>query len=451
MQMAAKVPITVLYVEDEPEIRKTTRVVLEMYFERVLAAANGKEGLEVFSRELPDIVVSDIRMPVMDGLEMTRQIRAQAPDVPVILITAFADSENLLQAIELGVSACVPKPLDVRRLFETIKRASTAVLLRIELETLKLREQSSLAFHLGDSAAMKPVIQQAQRVAGTNYSIIIQGETGVGKSHLASLIHGLSERRQQPFITVNLSSLPESLVESELFGHGKGAFTGAVSAKTGLFEEANGGTLFLDDVDCAPHAVQTKILHVVEQKRFFPVGKTKPVEVDVRIIAASNRDLFLEAGKGNFREDLYYRLGDLAITLPPLRERGDDITVLARKFLIDASLELNRVAPRLSPEIILQLGRYPWPGNVRELKSVMKRAALFAGDVLTAADLENVMKVSDSAASVAIPIGLRTLDELKREAVKQALAATGGKKMEAARLLDVEYRNFKRMLDKYEL
>jgi DNA-binding NtrC family response regulator len=448
--MAPKVPITILYVEDEPEIRKTTRAVLEMSFEKVFTAANGEEGLEVFSRETPDIVVSDIRMPVMDGLEMTKRIRAISSDTPVILITAFADTANLLRAIEFGVSACVPKPLDCRRLFETIKRAAVPILLRLELETLRQREQSSLALHLGDSPAMKHVIQQAQRIAETNYSIIIQGETGVGKSHLAALIHDLSQRKPHPFITVNLSSLPEALVESELFGHAKGAFTGAISAKVGLFEEAHAGTLFLDDVDCAPAAVQTKILHVVEQKRFFPIGKTKAVEVDVRIIAASNRDLLQEAGKGGFREDLYYRLGDLVITLPPLRERGDDIAVLARKFLISASEELNRVPPRLTPEIIMLLTQYSWPGNVRELKSVMKRAALFAGEVLTGADLVNGMKVMHHGGSDDVPARLQTLEELKREAVKQAMAATGGKKMEAARLLDVEYRNFKRMLDKYE-
>ena len=449
--MAAKVPITVLYVEDEQEIRKTTRAVLEMYFARVVVAADGKEGLAAFSRENPDIVVSDIRMPVMDGLDMMQCVRALDPDVPVILLTAFADTANLLRAIELGVFACVPKPLDCRRLFETISKAATPALLRLELETLRQREQGSLSFQLGESPAMQQVIQQAQRVAGTDYSIIIQGETGVGKSHLAALIHGLSPRRQHPFVTVNLSSLPEALVESELFGHCKGAFTGAVAAKTGLFEEANGGTLFLDDVDCAPAAVQTKILHVVEQKRFLPVGKTKPVEVNVRIISASNRDLLQEAGKGNFREDLYYRLGDLSMELPPLRDRGDDITVLARKFLLEASLELKRTMPRLPADVLLMLARYPWPGNVRELKSVMKRAALFAGDVLTCDDLESVMRLAPKAQAGEAPLRLQTLEALKREAVKQALCASGGKKMEAARLLDVEYRNFKRMLEKYEL
>ena len=449
--MNEKVPITVLYVEDEPEIRKTTHSVLELHFQRVVSAANGKEGLELFSREAPDIVVSDIRMPLMDGLEMTRRIRELAPDTPVILTTAFTETSYLLKAIELGISAYVAKPLDCRALFKTITRVAVPVLLRIELENLRQREQGSLALHLGESPAMKAVLQQARLIAATNYSIIIQGETGVGKSHLAAVIHGLSERRQHPFITVNLSSLPEALVESELFGHAKGAFTGSVSAKIGLFEEAQGGTLFLDDVDCAPHSVQAKILHAVEQKRFFPLGRTKAVEVDVRVIAASNRDLLLEAGNGRFREDLYYRLGDLVMTLPPLRERGADIAVLARKFLNDACLELNRVPPRLAPEIVLLLSQCPWSGNVRELKSVMKRAALFAGDLLAGADLENVMKVSPQAVCAQAPAKLQTLEELKCAAVRQAMAATGGKKMEAARLLDVEYRNFKRMLDRYDL
>ena len=449
--MLDKVPITVLYVEDEPEIRNTTGIVLAKRFQKVLSAADGAEGVELFAREAPDVVVSDIRMPNMDGLEMIKRIRALAPETPVILTTAFTDTAYLIRAIELGVSAYVPKPIDCRLLFETITRAATPILLKIELDEVKRREESSLALHLGESPAMKKVISQAQRIAGTNYSIIIQGETGVGKSHLAALIHGLSDRRLQPFVTINLSSLPEALVESELFGHGKGAFTGAVAARSGLFEEAHLGTLFLDDVDCAPAAVQAKILQVVEQKRFFPVGKTRAVEVDVRIIAASNRDLLLEAETGHFREDLYYRLGDLVMTLPPLRDRGEDIAILARKFLIDASLELNRTPPRFTPDIVLALSRYNWPGNVRELKSVMKRAALFSGEILTAADLENVMQLQPQAARPDTAVRLQTLEELKREAVSCALAATGGKKMEAARLLDVEYRNFKRMLDKYEL
>jgi DNA-binding NtrC family response regulator len=447
--MADRLPVTILYVEDEPDLRERIRIVLEMHFARVLPAADGKEGLEIFFREHPDIVVSDIMMPVMDGLEMTKRLRERTPDTPVILTTAYTETSYLINAIELGVSAYVRKPLDCRQLVDAISRAATPILQRVELEQLRQREQNSLALLLGESPAMKEVIRKAQRIAETDYSIIIQGATGVGKSHLASLIHGLSPRRHNSFVTVTISSLPESLVEAQLFGHTRGAFTGAISSKTGLFEEAHGGTLFLDDVDCASLMIQAKILHAVEQKQFIPVGGTKPVAVDTRVIAASNRDLLEEVRKGNFREDLYYRLSDLVITVPSLRDRGADITALAHSFLIDISRELHRTPPRLAADAVLLLHRHPWPGNVRELKSVMKRAALFAEEIITVEELSSAIKNQASSEEVGRPP--QTLEELKRDAIRQALTATGGKKMEAARLLDVDYSTFKRMLDKYHL
>jgi len=448
--MDEKVPLKLLYVEDEPDLRERIRIVLEMHFAEVLTAANGSEGVELFGRELPDVVVSDIMMPVMDGLEMTRRIREIAPELPVILSTAFTETAYLLNAIELGVSAYVRKPLDCRDLVAIINKAATPLLQKRELELLKEREQASLELFLGESPAMQQVVRQAQRVARTDFSLVIQGETGVGKSHLASLIHGLSGRRHSPFVTITVSSLAESLMESQLFGHVKGAFTGALTAKSGLFEEAQGGTLFLDDVDCASPALQAKILQAVEQKWFFPVGGTKPVQVDTRIMVASNRDLLQEARAGRFREDLYYRLADLVITLPPLRERGPDIGALARSFLNEVSRELERVPPRLTPETLLMLSRHPWPGNVRELKSVMKRAALFAGETLGSEDLAGLIPSVEAAQGGSAP-RLQSLEALKRDAVRQALAATGGKKMEAARLLEVEYSSFKRMLEKYGL
>ncbi|HJV64761.1 MAG TPA: sigma-54 dependent transcriptional regulator [Geomonas sp.] len=448
--MDDKVQLKVLYVEDEPSLRERIGIVLEMNFSQVFTAANGAQAVELFSRELPDVVVSDIMMPVMDGLEMTRRIREINPDIPVIFSTAFTETGYLLKAIELGVSGYLRKPLDCRELVAAIGKAGTPALQRKELERLQEREHASLELFLGGSPAMEEVIRQAQRIASTDFSLLIRGETGVGKSHLASLIHALSARRHQPFVTVTVSSLAESLVESQLFGHVKGAFTGAASARSGLFEEADGGTIFLDDVDCASPSLQAKILHAVEQKWFFPVGGTRKVEVDVRVMAASNRDLLAEARAGKFREDLYYRLADLVITLPPLRERGSDIAVLARNFLDEVSRELERVPPRMAPESVLMLNRHLWPGNVRELKSVMKRAALFAGETLTCDDLARVMTGAEPSAAASAP-RLQSLEELKRHAVMQALAATGGRKMEAARLLEVDYSSFKRMLEKYGL
>src|SRR5450631_1324238 len=292
--MNDKAPIKILYVEDEPDLRERIRIVLEMYFTHVIVASNGKNGLELFTRHLPDIAVSDIKMPVMDGLELTKHIRKIAPETPIILTTAFTETAYLLKAIELGVVAYVRKPLDCRLLVETITHAATPILQKIALEETNKKGEALLELLLGECPAMRDVIQQSQRIAETDFSVLILGETGVGKSHLAALIHGLSRRRHNPFITVTVGSMPESLVESQLFGHIKGAFTGAISSKKGLFEEAHGGTLFLDDVDTATPAIQAKILHVVEQKNFYPLGGTKRVNVDTRIIAACNHDLLLE-------------------------------------------------------------------------------------------------------------------------------------------------------------
>jgi len=449
--MTDKIRLKILYVEDEPKLRERIVIVLAMRFKRVISAENGKTALDLFSIEHPDIVVSDIKMPVMDGLEMTRRIREIAPETPVILGTAFTETNYLLKAIELGVSAYVRKPIDCRELIETILRAASPILQKAELEQARRGEEASLELLLGESPAMRDIIQQTRRISGTDFSLILQGETGVGKSRLASIIHGLSRRRHNPFVTVNLGSLPESLIESELFGHVKGAFTGAVSTKKGLFEEAHGGTLFLDDIDCAPPAIQAKILSAVEQKRFYPVGGTKPVDADIRVIAASNRDLLQETRKGNFREDLYYRLGDLTITLPPLRDRSVDVTVMARAFLNQVSLELNRIPPRMPTETINLLSSHHWPGNVRELKSVMRRVALFAGETLTCSDLENILTNVRAKSPEEHKFTQHTLDEIKREAVRQALSASGGRKMEAARLLDIDYSSFKRMLARYKL
>jgi DNA-binding NtrC family response regulator len=446
--MAERADLKILYVEDEPALRERIRIVLQIHFETVLTAADGKEGLELFRSERPDVVVCDVRMPGMDGLEMTEAIGKSAPGTPVILCTAFTETSYLLRAIELGVSAYVRKPLDCRELVQAVSRAALPVLQQKELERARVSERASLELLLGASPAIGEVIRQAQRIAQSDFSLIIQGETGVGKSHLASIIHGLSRRREFPFITVNVGALPETLAESQLFGHVKGSFTGAVATTRGLFEEANGGTLFLDDVDCAPPAIQAKLLHAVENKQFYPVGGGQQVTVDTRIIAASNRDFLQEVGQGSFREDLYYRLSETVVTLPPLRERGADIMLLARRFLADVSRELDRATPVITADAALLINRHPWQGNVRELKSVMKRAALFAGETITAKDLTGIM-TGASRNTGREPA--RSLEELKRDAVRQALAETGGKKMEAARLLDVDYSSFKRMLDRYGL
>lgn len=450
--MATKLPLKILFVEDEPKLRERACIILNMKFAEVFPAENGEEGLKIVAREHPDIVISDIKMPVMDGLEMVRLIREANKEIPVILCTAFTETTYLLKAIELGVTAYLRKPLDGQQLIDTITRTAAPILQRIELEETKRRERASLELLLGESPAMQDVIQKSQRIAGTDFSLLIQGETGAGKSHLAAVIHRMSLRRHSPFISVTMGALPETLLESQLFGHLKGSFTDASATKKGLFEEADGGTIFLDDIDCAPLNIQAKILHAVEEKRFFPVGGTKPVQVNIRIIAASNKDLQTEVSKGNFRQDLYFRLSELVITLPSLRERGNDIALLARLFLNNVSLELDRIPPRFTNEALYKLNRHPWPGNVRELRNKIKRAALFAHEEVTAEIIDSIMSSGTNAAAKSeSPVAMQTFEEIKCQAIRQALAASGGKKMEAARMLDMDYSSFKRMLEKYNL
>jgi len=449
--MRDKTPLTLLYVEDEPAIRKAVTKALEYNFEKVFTAANGKEGLDIFIAENPDIVVSDIRMPKMDGIELARKIFAVCPGKPIIFTTAFTETEYLLKSIELGIAAYVCKPLDSEQLLDKLNQIAAPIIRLRALEKTVKCESNSLEWLLGNSDKMGPVLKKVQQVASTDYSIVIQGETGTGKSHLASIIHRLSSRRHNPFITLNVSALPESLIESELFGYSKGAFTGAVSAKAGLFTEAHGGTLFIDDIDCASPAVQAKILHAVEQKSFTPLGGTKKVEVDFRIISASNCNLLQESQHGRFRSDLYYRLADLVITLPPLRERVGDISMLAGKFLNEAALELNITPPRITPDAIRFLSQSSWPGNVRELKSIMRRVALLGENPISsthiaeALDANHIRKADESTNQH------QSFDELIRKAVADALEASGGKKTEAAHLLKLEYRKFKRILDKYQM
>ena len=447
--MNDKAPLKILYVEDEPALRERIKIVLEMNFRDVITASNGERGLAAFAASAPDIIVTDIKMPGLDGIGMVRRIKETAPNIPVLLTTAFTETDLLMKAIELGVSSYVRKPLDCRQLVDTINRIAAPVLQKKELDQEKSRSHASMGVLLGDSPAMRTIIQQAQLISETDFSVLITGETGVGKSYLARLIHQLGRRKQAPFVTASLGSMPESLVENQLFGHRAGAFTGAVATSKGLLEAANSGTVFLDDIDCASPATQAKILHVVEHKSFFPIGSTTKVDADVRVISASNCNFIEAMQAGRFRSDLYYRLNETVISLPPLRERGEDIGTFARKFLHDASSELGKPTPSISPEALLELHRHPWPGNLRELRSVMKRAALFGNDLISGTDMSRLL--SGSSDAPAANGDVHSLHAVKRRAIEQALASTGGRKMEAASLLGVNYSSFKRMLVKYGL
>lgn len=451
--------LTILLAEDEADLLRETAAFLELYCNRVLRASNGREALKLFEEQRPDLVITDIRMPVMDGLELAARLREVAPDTPLVFCTAFTETAYLLKAIQLGVAAFVRKPVDADELLATIARAAVPVIQRREIAGLADELAASTATRLGACPALRAIGDMAARVARTPFSVVLQGETGTGKSRLASIIHSGSPRRDKPFILVQLGAMPVHLAESALFGHVKGAFTGADRNRTGLVETAQGGTLFLDDIESCPAAVQAKLLRLVEEKRFTPVGSTKEKTVDVRIISASNRVLKQEAAAGCFREDLYYRLADVTILLPPLRETQEAIVPLAIKFLHETCDELGRDLPLLDDEARALLTRIPWPGNIRQLKSVIRCAALTADSVITAAVIAEI--TTDSTGDVPTPPAANCavppqpppfpcgMDALEKWSLEQALRFCDGKRMKTAMMLGMNYYTFRRRLERH--
>lgn len=448
--------LTILLAEDEDDLRHETAAFLELYCGRVILAANGREALALVDAERPDLVISDIRMPVMTGLELAASLRGNSPDTPLILCTAFTETSYLLKAIELGVAAFVRKPVDTDELLAVITKAALPLLQRREIEGVSDELMASMRLQMGDTPSQRAIVEQTARAARTSFNILLEGETGTGKSRLAAIIHALSPRRDAALVTVQMGALPLNLAESELFGHIKGAFTGADRNRGGLVEAADGGTLFLDDIESCPTELQGKLLRFVEEKKLTPVGSTVEKMVDVRIIAASNRNLKEEARAGRFREDLYYRLADVTIPLPPLRDTPDAVAPLALKFLQEACSELGRTLAFLDDEARSLLVNMPWPGNIRQLKSVIRRAALRAGSVISAADIAiQTYSAGNAAAASAdsctpvpppFPCGM---DQLERWSLDQALCYCGGKRMKTAMMLGMNYYTFRRRLEKH--
>jgi DNA-binding NtrC family response regulator len=449
--------LTILLVEDEQELRKETASFLEIYCARVIQAAQGREALALIETERPDLVVSDIRMPVMDGLELACALKERWPDIPLIFCTAFTETSYLLKGIELGIAAFVRKPADTDELLAVITKAALPLLQRREIEGLTDELTASLRSQIGDTPAQRAVAEQATRVARTPFNVLLEGETGTGKSRLAAIIHALSPRRDAPFLSVQLGALPLHLAESELFGHLKGAFTGADRNRVGLADAADGGTMFLDDVESCSLELQGKLLRFVEEKRFTPLGGTSEKKVDVRIISASNRDLKQEALAGAFREDLYYRLADVSISLPPLREVPQSVVPLALRFLRETCCELGDALPYLDPQACDYLAGLPWPGNIRQLKSVMRRAALNAGSCIGMADLALLFSDAKTAPQPAAerpthavpPPFPCAMDQLEKWSLEQALCYCGGKRMKTAAMLGMNYYTFRRRLEKH--
>lgn len=448
----------ILIVDDDRSVRLVLSTILKKNGFVPLEASNGPEGISIFLSEHPVCVLLDLKMPEMDGMQTLDALKKNDPYVPVIIVTGYADIPTAVRTIKLGAYDFLTKPPQVDKLVLTLKRAIEAYSLQIALNQLDDAMLGSLESLFGMSDSMKNVIQQIRQVSKTDFSVIIQGETGTGKSVVAQTIHNLSKRARNPFQSVDVGVIPENLIESELFGHEKGAFTGADRKKTGFFETAQKGTLFIDELENTPPILQSKLLRAVEEKRIYPIGSTKPVEVDVRIIVATNADIKTAVREKRFREDLFFRLSEYMITVPRLFDRTDDIPFLALKFITAASMELGKQIRELSKEAADMLVGYSWPGNVRELKNVMRRAVLSCEDgVIKPGHIEFIIDDTlslQNGMSVIIPLkqaASHATREAEKEVIKKALIITKGNKSRAARLLEVDYKTLLTKIKDYNI
>ncbi|HET98121.1 MAG TPA: sigma-54-dependent Fis family transcriptional regulator [Desulfurivibrio alkaliphilus] len=382
---------TVLVIDDEPNYLIILGELLRDEHYEVFTAASGEEALNIIHRSDLDLIITDMRMPGMDGLALLKTVKAQHPDLPMIMITAFGEVDKAVEAMRNGAFNYLAKPFNNDELLVSVRKAIEHY--EIIRENTRLRaeisQQTSYANMVGKSRRMREIYSLIDKVAPAPTSVLITGESGTGKELVARAIHNRSPREKGPFISINCAGLPETLLESELFGHEKGAFTGAVALRKGRFELADHGTLLLDEVGEMPLPLQAKLLRVLQERTFERVGGSSTLKVDVRIIAATNKDLKEEVDLGNFREDLYYRLNVVHIHLPPLRERQDDIPILASHFVNKFAKALERPRLQITPETIRLLGTMPWEGNVRELENTIERAAvLCAGDLITPDDVQ---------------------------------------------------------------
>jgi two-component system nitrogen regulation response regulator NtrX len=362
----------VLIIDDEESIRQSLRGALGDEGFKVETSGSGKEGLELIRNERPDVVLLDIWMPEMDGVETLRQIKSEWPDQPVIMMSGHGNIETAVRATKLGAFDFVEKPLSLERLLVILKNAVNVQDLARENHALRKQIQKNKLL-VGESQGMKQIQDMIRRVARTTGSVLITGENGTGKELVAQSIHALSPRYNKPFVEVNCAAIPEELIESELFGHERGAFTGATMLRRGKFDLAHGGTLFLDEIGDMSLKTQAKILRILQEQKFERVGGVQTISVDVRVVAATNKDLKVEIQQGQFREDLFYRLNVIPFMVPPLRDRQEDIFVLAKYFLKEFSTTHGRPLRELSVEALHVLEAYPWPGNVRELKNLIER------------------------------------------------------------------------------
>src|SRR5881296_2967234 len=453
---AATPQTSILVIDDEQGILDTLRILLKNEGFDVATAQGGKAGLEALKTAAPDIVLTDIKMPGVSGTDLLAAVREQDPETPVILMTAQASLQSAIQAVNQGAFYYIQKPFSNDDLVAICRRAAEQRILKAENKQLKQeirrRERSGLVKPLGKSRAFQDVLKLAEQVAPTESTVLIQGESGTGKEVIARYIHELSARSDGGFFSLNCGALPESLLESELFGHVKGSFTGAVRDKQGLFAAARGGTFFLDEIGEMSPATQVKLLRVLQEREAIPVGGTEAIPVDVRVVAATNRDLEDDIKRGRFRTDLYYRLNVIAIHLPPLRDRRDDIQILWEEFLSRIAKERDEQPKALAEDAKVALLAYDWPGNVRELENALERAVVLSK--ATTIDLAALPdKLTERRAEPLVaerPHANPTLDVIERAYITWVLQSEGGNKTRAAEVLGIDPSTLYRKLSRYE-
>ena len=446
-QRRGQVGKSILAVDDDPLVLSLMTGILRQEGHQVDEARNGKEALEKLRTAGYDLVLTDLKMPDLSGLDLLREGKKLRPEARWILVTAYGSIPNAVEAVKAGASDYLTKPLkspaELRRVVDRVLREAEAEA-RISLLAEELGRQLPATDTVFLGKAMQPVRAAVEEVAATSATVLISGASGTGKELVARTIHELSPRRDKPFVAVHCAALAETVLESELFGHEKGAFTGAVAARKGRFELADGGTLFLDEIGEISPSLQVKLLRVIQERQFERVGGSRTVNVDVRIVSATNRDLRAEIAAGRFREDLFYRLNVFPVAVPALADRRDAVESLAQHFLRKFSSALGRPEPTLAPEALDALVSYPWPGNVRELQNVMERAVIAGTPVVELRHLRMEVSVQETA-----PAG--SMKTRERDEIERALARVDGHREQAAKLLGISRRTLQYRLRDYGL
>ncbi|MBF0508977.1 MAG: sigma-54-dependent Fis family transcriptional regulator [Deltaproteobacteria bacterium] len=447
---------TILVVDDESSHRAMIRAHLEAEGYQVREAGTAQEALDVLGKEHCDLVLSDIRMPQMDGITGLQKIMSQDPAQQVMMMTAYGSIESAVECLKMGAFDYIQKPLDMEEVLIKIKKALEYRGLKEEnrLHREQLENKFNLKNLVGSSPSMMQALETMLLVAATPSTVLLLGESGTGKEVAANVIHQNSPRRDRPFVKVNCAALPETLLESELFGHERGAFTGAVSRRKGRFETADGGSIFLDEIGDMSLTTQAKMLRVIQERTFEPLGSSIPIEVDVRIITATNKDLEAAVAQNEFRRDLYYRLNVVPIHLPPLRERWEDVVPLAEHFLHLVNLKTGKKIKGFDPKVIEYFRAYEWPGNVRELENAVERGVIMTrGDLITLAELpQAIARIKPPAKDGCITVTPGTpIRDMERELVIATLEHTSGNRTKSAQLLGITRKSLQNKIKEYGL